>query len=233
MKSIKILALVGTIALAMTNGANAQESPATSKQYSIGPAIEFGGAGTSFGIKGKIGVSPQFSIRPTVLFGYKPTVSGSDLLNGSTTVSGSLIPGGSATAANNTLPNIISSQSLGDFGSGTAYGVALTYDFRSPDNKITGYIGPSILFGSASRSVTDSGISATSTVSETNIGLTTGTDFAISDNFTIGLNATYNFFRSGTYSVNIPGSATFPATSVNGPISGGNFKFGVNAGYSF
>jgi Opacity family porin protein len=65
------------VAMAMTgvvaSGANAQE-----KQYSIGPAIEFSGGGTSFGIKGKIGVGPSISIRPSILFGYTPNVSAAD-----------------------------------------------------------------------------------------------------------------------------------------------------------
>jgi hypothetical protein len=65
------------VAMAMTgvvaSGANAQE-----KQYSIGPAIEFSGGGTSFGIKGKIGVGPSISVRPSILFGYTPNVSAAD-----------------------------------------------------------------------------------------------------------------------------------------------------------
>ncbi len=242
MKLIKFLALVGTIALAMTNGANAQEALTTSKQYSIGPAIEFGGGGTSFGIKGKIGVSPQFSIRPTVLFGYKPSVSGSDLLKGTTTNNQGTSPnnptGATPTSDQQAALNSFVNDSL---GSGIGYGLALTYDFRSSDGKIQGYIGPSILFGSASNSANATGLSTTgfpngtsiaTSTSETNIGLTAGTDFAISENFTAGVNATYNFSRSGNYNLNanIPGVGD---ASLNAPLSGGNFKFGVNFGYSF
>jgi hypothetical protein len=109
MKRPNLIALM-TVAVAMfvANSTNAQERLAdNAKQYSIGPAIEFGGAGTSFGIKGKIGVSPQFSIRPTVLFGYQPSVSASDISNGSITANdGSLGANGlPATIPINTLGN--------------------------------------------------------------------------------------------------------------------------------
>jgi hypothetical protein len=243
MKSIKILALAGMIALAITNGANAQEAPTTSKQYSIGPAIEFGGGGTSFGIKGKIGVGEQFSIRPMILFGYKPSVSGSDILKGTGTnnqgTNQPLNPTGAIpTSDQQAALNILANDSV---GSGIGYGLALTYDFKSADGKIQGYIGPRILFGSASNSANatqlsaigfPNGTSLTTSTSETNIGLTAGTDFAISENFTAGVNATYDFSRSGNYnlSTNVP---SVGAASINAPLSGGNFKFGVNFGYSF
>jgi hypothetical protein len=245
MKLIKFLVLVGTIALAMTHGANAQEAPTNGKQNSIGPAIEFGGGGTSYGIKSKIGVSPQFSIRPTILFGYKPSVSGSDILKGTVTNNqGTNQPinptGAIPTSDQQSALNSFASDSL---GSGIAYGLSLTYDFKSADGKIQGYIGPSILFGSASNSSNTTGsgastlgfpngVSATTSTSETNIGLTAGTDLAISENFTAGVNATYNFSRSGNYnfSANAPGVGN---ASLTAPLSGGNFKFGVNFGYSF
>jgi Opacity family porin protein len=244
MKSIKILALIcSAIALAMTNGANAQEPPSANvKQNSIGPAIEFGGGGTSYGIKGKIGVGQQFSIRPMILFGYKPSVSGSDILKGTVTNKQGTNPinptGATPTSDQQAALNSFVSDSL---GSGIGYGLALTYDFKSSDGKIQGYIGPSILFGSASNSGNatglsavgvPNGLSATTSTSETNIGLTAGTDFAISENFTAGVNATYNFSRSGNYnfSANIPGAGD---ASLNAPLSGSSFKFGVNFGYSF
>jgi opacity protein-like surface antigen len=231
MKRPNLISLI-TVAVAtlIANGANAQEKLAdNAKQYSIGPAIEFGGAGTAFGIKGKIGVGQQFSIRPMVLFGYKPSVSASDLLNGSINVDGSAAQNGLPTTVKiNTLGNLgIDTQTLADVGSGIGYGIAFTYDFKSPDGKIQGYVGPRILFGSASRSTTAAGLTAITSTSETNIGLTAGTDFTISDNFTAGVDATYNFSRSGTF------SATFPGGSINAPISGGNFKFGVNFAYNF
>jgi hypothetical protein len=246
MKLKNLISLITvTISMAITTGVNAQERLAdNAQQYSIGPAIEFGGGGTSFGIKGKIGVGQQFSIRPMILFGYKPSVSGSDILKGTVTNNqgaNQLInpTGAIPTSDQQAALNSFASDSL---GSGIGYGIALTYDFQSADGKIQGYIGPRILFGSASNSanITGSaasalgfpnGVSATTSTSETNIGLTAGTDFTISDNFTTGVNATYDFSRSGNYkfSANSPGSSA----SLNAPLSGGNFKFGVNFGYNF
>ena len=147
MKSIRISALAWiSIALTIANGVNAQESPT---QNSVGPAIELGNTNTLFGIQGKYGISPEFSVRPIILF-----------------------------------------------GDGTLYGLSLTYDVRSPDSKLSGYVGPRILFGSyGSRSTVVQGIPVTGTVSGNQIGLTAGGDYAISADFTAGLNATYNFSR--------------------------------------
>jgi opacity protein-like surface antigen len=61
-----------------------------------------------------------------------------------------------------------------------------------------------------------------------NLGLTAGTDFILSDNFTAGINSTYNLSRSGSSNINAPGVGV-----INVPISGGNFKFGVNFAYNF
>lgn len=226
MKRLNLISLIAiTVAMFMANSANAQgQQVDNTKQYSIGPAIEFGEVGTAFGIKGKIGVSPQFSIRPTVLFGYQPSVSGSNILNGSITgIDGSVVQ----LSTLGTSLNFIDTQAFANVGSGTAYGIALTYDFKSPNGKIQGYVGPSILFGSASRSDTVNGLPRTASASETNIGLTAGTDFIISDNFTAGINTTYNLSRSGSFNVNVPGVA------INAPISGGNFTAGFNFGYNF
>jgi hypothetical protein len=227
MKRLNLISLITVaIAVLIASGTNAQgQSVDNTKQYSIGPAIEFGDAGTAFGIKGKIGVSPQFSIRPTVLFGYQPNVSGSNFLNGSITgIDGSTIQ---ISTLSSSL-SAINSQAVANVGTGTAYGIALTYDFKSPDGKFQGYIGPSILFGSASRGDTLGGVPVSISTSETNLGLTAGTDFILSDNFTAGINSTYNLSRSGSSNINAPGVGV-----INVPISGGNFKFGVNFAYNF
>jgi Opacity family porin protein len=246
MKLKNLISLITvTISMAITTGVNAQERLAdNAQQYSIGPAIEFGGGGTSFGIKGKIGVGQQFSIRPMILFGYKPSVSGSDILKGTgtnnqVTNQPIILDPRLITPTDTKNANLVSEYP----GSGIGYGLALTYDFKSADGKIQGYIGPRILFGSASNSVNITGSTAsaltladgasiTTSTSETNIGLTAGTDFAISENFTAGVNATYDFYRSGNY--NFSGNSLVTgATSINAPLSGGNFKFGVNVGYNF
>jgi hypothetical protein len=180
MKSIKILALIcSSIALTIANSVNAQVAP---KRNSIGPAIEFGNI-TQYGIKGKLGITPEFSVRPIILF-----------------------------------------------GDATSYGLALTYDLNSPESKLSGYVGPRILFTSASGSGLDAfGVPTTASVSTTDIGLTAGADYAISDNFTAGLNATYNFSSSGTLDAS---NALGERGSRSGSGSGG-FKFGINLGYSF
>jgi opacity protein-like surface antigen len=203
-------------------------TPAPEQKYSIGPAIQFG-VGTSFGITGKFSVSDQISIRPMVLFGYKPSVSRSN-------INQILLKGG--IAANGLSTDVVQAQIdtvagqqvitdvLNNTGTGTAYGLTVSYDFKSSDSKIVGYIGPKLLFASASGSG-NNGNDFTTNTNETNIGLTIGADYAISPDVTAGLNATYNVLRSGTTSVTSSGK-TFSDS-----ISGGNFNVGMNVSYNF
>ena len=110
-------------------------------------------------------------------------------------------------------------------GSGTAYGAAITYDFESADKKLMGYFGPRILFATGSSKVGNFDTSTT----ETSIGALIGADYAISDSLTAGLNATYNFSKSGTLSVSGPGGFSGSA-----PVSGNSsFDIGVSFGYRF
>lgn len=110
-------------------------------------------------------------------------------------------------------------------GSGTAYGAAITYDFESADKKLMGYFGPRVLFATGSSKV---GNFDTST-NELSIGALIGADYAISGDLTAGLNATYNFSKSGTLSVSGPGGFSGSA-----PISGNSsFDIGVSLGYRF
>ncbi|WP_295613990.1 hypothetical protein [Chamaesiphon sp. GL140_3_metabinner_50] len=110
-------------------------------------------------------------------------------------------------------------------GSGVAYGAAITYDFESADKKLMGYFGPRILFASGSSKVGNFDTSTT----ETSIGALIGADYAISGDFTAGLNATYNFSKSGTLSVSGPGGFSGSA-----PVSGNSsFDIGVSFGYRF
>ncbi|MCY7334971.1 MAG: hypothetical protein LH613_01960 [Chamaesiphon sp.] len=110
-------------------------------------------------------------------------------------------------------------------GAGTAYGAAITYDFESADKKLMGYFGPRILFASGSSKVGNFDTSTT----ETSIGALIGADYAISGDLTAGLNATYNFSKSGTLSVSGPGGFSGSA-----PISGNSsFDIGVSLGYRF
>lgn len=108
--------------------------------------------------------------------------------------------------------------------SGTAYGLAVTYDFTFSNSKISGYVGPRVLFVSASGNVQSLIVNA----NETNIGLIAGVDYAISDKWTAGINAIYDVSRSGSYSAS--GSKNSDGTY---PISGSGFNVGINLGYSF
>jgi opacity protein-like surface antigen len=242
---MKLASTISIAILATVSGANsvlAQAAPTPEKQFSIGPTIEFGGASTSFGIQGKASVSPEISIRPLILFGYKPSISRSsvnqafvdstvrDAARQGVTITPAQVQAGLDSSANyqTDLPNIINS-----IGNGTAYGLAITYDFKSPDSKIVGYVGPRILFGSASGSGTlVNGNKFSTSANETSIGLTAGADYAISPDFTAGVNATYNFSRSGTgsYTETTP---TITRDPINSSISGATFNVGLNFGYRF
>jgi hypothetical protein len=200
-------------------------APAPDKKYSIGPVIEFG-VNTSFGIIGKFSVSDQISIRPMVLFGYKPSVSRSNINQ----------IGLKANAPQAQIDTTAGQQFLTDVlnstGTGTAYGLTVSYDFKSPDSKIAGYIGPRLLFASASGSGNNSNSFGppgpfTTSTNETNIGLTAGADYAISPDVTAGLTATYNILRSGTTSVTTNGR------TLSDSLSGGNFNVGINVSYNF
>jgi Outer membrane protein beta-barrel domain len=181
--------------------------PVREKKYSIGPAIEFGGGGTNFGIAGKYNLGEQFSIRPLILFGRKTTVSNSNLTK-------SL--GGSYTASDiNSIANLV------DNFSGIGYGVAATYNFKSLDNKIAGYIGPRILSSGVSVTGTKGFTPVQIDITEINVGLTAGADFALTPDLSAGLNATYNFYRG----VRIDSSDI--------QNLGSTTNFGVNFTYSF
>ncbi len=229
-----------SLAIVIVTAVMGSEVNAQEKQLSVGPALEFGGGGTSFGIKAKIGVSPQFSVRPMILFGYKPSVTRGDIVKGSSTVIINGSPTNFPVVDNNTPGRRTENEALQDpffqasadnsisnVGTGVGYGVGVTYDFKSPDGKISGYVGPRVLFASASGSGTFNNVAYTSNTTETNIGLTAGADYAISSDITAGLSATYDFARSGSFNQSFNGG-TFTA-----PLSGGNFKVGVNFGYNF
>jgi opacity protein-like surface antigen len=200
-------------------------APTPDQKYSIGPVIEFG-VGTSFGIIGKFSVSDQISIRPMVLFGYKPSVGKSNIDRIG------LKAGATQAQIDTAAGQQFATDVLNNTGTGTAYGLTVSYDFKSPDSKIAGYIGPRLLFASASGSGNNSTLlgpagSFTTSTNETNIGLTAGADYAISPDVTAGLSATYNILRSGTTSVTTGG------TTLSDSLSGGNFNVGINVSYNF
>lgn len=109
-------------------------------------------------------------------------------------------------------------------GSGVAYGAAVTYDFESADKKLSGYIGPRVLFASGAGKTGN----FDTITNETNIGLLVGADYEISPDFTAGLSGTYNFSKTGSLDISGPGG--FKGSS---SVSGGSFDVGINFAYRF
>ncbi len=238
MKLAKLIAIVAIASILIPGSAFAQEVPAPTelptvetpaekssekppqtpvnppvrdKKYSIGPAIQFGGSGTNFGITGKYKLGEQFSVRPIFLFGYKPTVTTSNL----TKSLGSVY----SASAINTIADTINTGSI------SAYGIAATYEFKSPDLKTTGYVGPRILTSSGSvQGIATNGFGFTAVnipINEITVGLIAGTDFALTPDLTAGINATYNFYRG----IRIDSSDI--------QSTGTSFNFGANIAYNF
>jgi Opacity family porin protein len=159
---------------------------------------------------------------------------------GTTIPAGTVLPAGTNVPANTIIPAGVTLPA-GTIGSrltrGTSFGLAATYDFRlDPQGKSTAYIGPKVSFASASGPATINGVDLEGSnldVRETKIGLVLGTDYAISNDLTIGANLTYNFSRntnvSGTYGI-IDGSVSDFARSTNG---GSSLDFGIRAAYRF
>jgi hypothetical protein len=229
--------LISLTALCITALAagNVSAQEASPQKSTVGPALEFTGGGTAFGIQGKIPVIPNFSVRPSVLFGYQAdvnipvnlTTQGSTFNN--TVCSPPGINAGFAVSNPcNTSPNTVggSTTRINVVPSGTAYGLAITYDFIFSNSKLSGYVGPRLLFVSASG---DAGGSVKVTANQTNIGLLAGIDYQISDRFTAGLNAIYDFSRSGSYTITGSNNG-FDGTR---SISSSGFNVGINLGYSF
>ncbi len=134
--------------------------------------------------------------------------------------------------AGTTIPLGIPATTAKSRPTGTSFGLAVTYDFKlDPQGKSTVYLGPKVAFSSASGSITGLGGSGTLNTNETKIGLVAGVDYAISDGFTIGANATYNFSRSLSGSI----SANGQSISVNDFIkpAGSAIDFGIRLGYQF
>ncbi len=129
------------------------------------------------------------------------------------------------TVANSYISFVTRTEAVGFTpGAGVAYGAAVTYDFESADKKLSGYIGPRVLFASGS---SKAGNFDTNT-NETNIGLLVGADYEISPDFIAGLSGTYNFSKTGTLDVSGPGG--FKGSS---SVSGSSFDVGINFAYRF
>jgi hypothetical protein len=205
---LALLTSIAIISTLLTQHSVFAEGKSPRKEYLIGPAVEFG-KGTSYGITGKYALSDSVSVRPIFLFGYKPTISSDNLRR----------------SVNNAFSQTQSDTIVDTLKTGFAYGSSITYDFRSADNNLTGYIGPRLLgsITSGDGNITEgaTNIPFHIDVSEYNLGLTAGADFALTPDLTAGVNATYNFYR------------TLKIGETETQSTGANTSFGVNFTYNF
>jgi Opacity family porin protein len=197
-------------------------------------------------------VPTNFTTTTTVVLGGRTIPAGTVISAGTIVPAGTVIPAGTTLPAGTVLPagtNVPANTIIpagvtlpaGTIGSrltrGASFGLAATYDFRlDPQGKSTAYIGPKVSFTSASGPATINGVDLEGSnldVRETKIGLVLGTDYAISNDLTIGANLTYNFSRntniSGTYGI-IDGNVSDFSRSAGG---GSSLDFGIRAAYRF
>jgi Opacity family porin protein len=245
-------------AVTASNSVNAQENLSTaSKLYSVGPAIEFSGGGTSFGIKGKFSnPGTPISFRPIVLFGYTPSVNKANFsqvtVNGVSFSQALLSSTGSSFTTLTTEQKRAQVKSIFDstLTDSQADDIAQRLSTTIQTGTIGFTPGSGTAYGAAvtydfesadkkfggyigprvlfANGTSKIGNFDTST-SETSVGLLVGADYAISADFTAGLSATYNFSKSGTFSVTSP--AGFSGST---PVSGGGgLDIGINFGYRF
>jgi opacity protein-like surface antigen len=167
-------------------------------RYDIGIGAQFGSS-TAIGLQGRIGVSDNISIRPSILFGGKSRIE----------------------AGGNEIESTTA---------GTTVGLAATYDFRlDPQARSVGYVGLSSQLVSSSGTPAIfvpliGGFPATNAkIEETKVGIVAGADYALSDNFTVGANVTYNFARN----------LTVEGSRVDVTPGGSNMDFGIRAAYRF
>jgi hypothetical protein len=162
--------------------------------------------------------------------------AGTNISVGSSIGNGQVLPAGLSFPTGTAVPvQVPRGSTIVKNLSGNSFGLAATYDFKlDSQGKSVAYIGPKIAFSNASGSASFAGADipqAKVNASETKIGLVAGLDYGLSDNFTIGANATYNFSRS------LSSSGSFAGTSAdisNLIQSGGSaLDFGVRASYRF
>jgi Opacity family porin protein len=165
--------------------------------------------------------------------------AGTVIPSGTRIPAGTVLPAGTRVPGNTIIPAgvLIPAGTIGSrLSNGTSFGLAATYDFQlDPEGKSTAYIGPKVSFTSASGTATINGVDLAGSslnVSETKIGLVFGTDYAISNDLTIGANFTYNLSRSvntsGTFGI-IDGNISDFSRSAGGS----SLDFGIRAAYRF
>jgi acetyltransferase-like isoleucine patch superfamily enzyme len=200
---------------------------------------------TSYTVPQAFSTAVPFTLGAAVTVGGTTFPAGSTIPAGTTVPAGVIIPAGTSVAAGTTIPagtflpqgfpvpaGLITNQN-----SGTAFGLAATYDFKLDDSgRSTAYIGPKIEFGSASGQVTAAGTPVPNTkinVNQTKIGIIGGGDFAVSDDFTVGANVTLNLSNS----VDVTPAPGFSAGGLNlnnfSRSTGSSIDFGIRAAYRF
>lgn len=176
-----------------------------------------------------------------IISSFTPNVAIGDNLANKEIKAGTILPKGTVIPANtpipvdartsNNIPVAVPAGLVKGKTTGTSIGLAVTYDFKlDPTGKSTAYLGPKVAISSASGTVNVQGAAAPIALNtnETKIGMVAGLDYAISDGFTIGANATYNFSRNLTGSVSY-GGEKLPLQSVGGSSA----DFGVRLGFQF
>jgi Opacity family porin protein len=200
-QTVAILLVTLTSSLLVASAGRAEE-----RKYDAGLAVQFGDS-TSVGIQGRVGVADNISIRPEIFFNSSSTLGNRQF--------GS-IPAGA----------------IQRNASGPSFGVAATYDLKlDPQGQSTAYIGPKVSVSSLSSDpFTFQGADYQLKLDETKIGLVAGVDYAVSNDFLVGANITYNLSRSLSVSNGNGGR-----TDLNNIIqsSGNSVDFGVRASYRF
>lgn len=184
------------------------------KNSDVGLGIQFGNS-ASFGIDYRVGVADNFSLRSSVYAGSQPGAENKRIPAGSGIFDGA-VEAGLITNSN----------------TGISYGIAATYDFKiDSDGKTSAYIGPKVAVTSVSGPLTVNGQQSnlgTLDLTEAKIGLIFGADMAVTKDLDIGVNATYNFSRSISASVQgLPGAGSFIQPT------GSSLDFGIRAAYRF
>ncbi len=173
---------------------------AEERKYDAGLAVQFGNS-TSIGIQGRVGVADNISIRPEIFFNSSSTLESRQL-------------------------------GIQSNASGPSFGLAATYDFKlDAQGQSTAYIGPKVSVSSLSSDpFTIQGVPYKAQVDETKIGLVAGVDYAVSSDFLVGANITYNLSRSTSVS-----DGNGSRINLNDIVqsSGNSVDFGIRASYRF
>lgn len=198
-------------------------------------------ASNSFTLPSAVTLNAPITSPSTFTTNAAVSSNGTTIPAGTVIQKGTIVPAGTVLPAGLTIPALTflpggTSYAPGFLKSkptGTAFGLAVTYDIKlDPQGKSTAYIGPKVAFSSASGALTFGGVENPDVklnTNETKIGLVAGADYAVSDNFTVGANVTYNISRSLNGSVSVGGRSLTDFIQ----SSGSAVDFGIRFGYQF